>query len=104
MIALYAAKAWGFLKGVPWKVYAAVGAALLLWFVYAEGRDAGREEVKAELREAEAKAVKRSEKAITKADMEAASRAEAEAAVIADQVEAIETAEDNGENSLDALF
>ena len=104
MIALYAAKAWGFLKGVPWQVYAAVGAALLLWFVYAEGKDAGREEVMAELREAEAKAVKRSEKAASKADTKAAKREEAEAAVIAEQIEAIEAAEASGENALDALF
>ena len=33
MIALYAAKAWGFLKGVPWQVYAAAALVVVTLIV-----------------------------------------------------------------------
>jgi hypothetical protein len=43
-----------FLKGVPWQVYAAIGAALIVWFAYNRGFDARDETAKAEMAALEA--------------------------------------------------
>ncbi|MXP43003.1 hypothetical protein [Allopontixanthobacter sediminis] len=41
MIALYAAKALGFLKGIPWQVWAGIAALLIVGLAYCQGVDAG---------------------------------------------------------------
>jgi ATPase subunit of ABC transporter with duplicated ATPase domains len=48
MIALVL-KALAFAKRLPWQVYAAIGAALLLWFTYHRGYDAARTRYRAEM-------------------------------------------------------
>lgn len=101
-------KAWDALRRIPWFVWVAL-AVLALWWIdrsgqYREGRADGREAVMAELRAAEQAAGKRALKAAAKADEKAAKREEAQAKVIADQIKAIEAAEADDENALDALF
>lgn len=101
-------KAWAAIKTVPWFVWVAV-AVVALWFIdrnaqYREGYDNGAESVKAELRAAQAKAAETALKAAARADEKAIARAEAESEVIERQLDAIERAEANDENPLDALF
>ena len=101
-------KIWAALKSVPWFVWIGV-AVLALWFIdrnaqYREGFENGRTEVLEELRTAQAKAAETALKAAAQADEKALERAEAEAEVIERQLDAIERAEANDENPLDALF
>lgn len=103
------AKAWAAIKAVPWPVYV---AALILgaWLFidrnaqYREGYENGAESVKAELRTAQAKAAENALKAAAQSDKKGIERAEIEAEVIEGQIEAIEKAEANDKNALDALF
>lgn len=95
---------WGLIKRVPWPVFAALAVLIAAW-LYGNHRAAQeRAEIAAELREAEAEAVKNSLEAASKADTKAAKRAEVEAKVIGEQIEAIEAAEVAGRNPLDELF
>ncbi len=71
---------------------------------YDKGFDNGRTEVLEELRAAQAKAAETALKAAAQADEKALERAEAEAEVIERQLDAIERAEANDKNPLDALF
>jgi len=101
-------KIWAALKSVPWFVWVGV-AVVSLWFIdrnaqYREGFENGRTEVMEELRTAQAKAAENALKAAAQADEKALERAEAEAEIIERQLEAIERAEANDENPLDALF
>ena len=101
-------KIWAALKSVPWFVWIGV-AVLALWFIdrnaqYREGFESGRTEVLEELRTAQVKAAENALKAAAQADEKALERAEAEAEVIERQIDAIERAEANDENPLDALF
>lgn len=102
------AKVWDAIKSVPWFVWVAV-AVVAMWLMdrnaqYREGFENGAESVKAELRAAQSKAAETALKAAAQADEKALERAEAEAEVIERQLDAIERAEANDENPLDALF
>ena len=93
---------------VPLKAWIAI-ALVLAWqadrHFHGNARFAdGRESVKAELRQAEAKAVDRSMKAAANADEYGAKQAEQTAQVIAGQLTRIEEAEKRGESALDAYF
>lgn len=101
-------KVWAAIKAVPWQVYA-IGALVAAIPIngcvqYNKGYDNGAESVKAELRAAQSKAAETALKAAAQADEKALERAEAEAEVIERQLDAIERAEANDENPLDALF
>lgn len=101
-------KVWGALRAVPWQVYvigALVAAIPINGCVqYREGFENGRGEVLEQLRKAEAEAAQKSLEAVARADEEAIERAEKEAEIIAGQLEAIERAEAEERNPLDALF
>jgi hypothetical protein len=104
----FALKAHGLLKRVPWPVYAAL-ALLAVWawdrISYGNRRyDAGRAAVVAELKQAQAKVMKRAAAAIAAADDAGAKRAEVETKVLSGQIKKIEQAEAKNENPLDALF
>ena len=71
---------------------------------YCTGRGDGREAVKLELRAAEVKAGEKAMKAVAKQEAAAAVRAEAEAVQAKEALQAVERAEAEGGNSLDALF
>ena len=101
-------KVWAALKAVPWFVWVAIAVAAL-WFIdrnaqYREGFENGRGEVLEQLRKAEAEAAQKALEAVARADEKALERAEAEAEVIERQLDAIQRAEANDENPLDALF
>jgi hypothetical protein len=96
------------LRGVDWRIYAALAALLILQIhgctSYNRGYDAGETAVLDKLREAEAKAVTRSLEAAAKADAVAAKKAEERAEVIAGQIAAIEQAEREGRSAVDAIM
>lgn len=101
-------KVWAALKSVPWFIWVAV-AVVALWFIdrnaqYREGFENGRGEVLEQLRKAEVEAAQKSLEAAAQADEKALERAEAEAEVIERQLDAIERAEAEERNPLDALF
>lgn len=100
----WALSAWGMLGKVPREVWYGLAAFAAWWLFSSHYIDVGKERVYTELREAQAKAEKLAEEARGVADAKAAERAAVEAEVIADQIEAIETAESEGENPLDAIF
>lgn len=100
----WALSAWGMLGKVPREVWYALAALAAWWWFSSHYYDEGRESVFAELREAEKKAQDEAAKARDVADTKAAERAVVEAEIIAGQIEAIEKAEANDENALDALF
>jgi len=104
MIALYAAKALGFLKGIPWPVYAAVALVLAFWLYGNHQYAAGKQVVIERLEKAEAKAQADAIKAARSADVKQQKRAvEFEA-----QQETLEgiisDAQSDNTNALDGIF
>ena len=89
---------------LPWQIYAALGLLIAVQVYGCKRYNEGRESVKAELRQAEAKAIDRSMKAAAKADEYGAKQAEQTAQVIAGQLTRIEEAEKRGESAVDAYF
>jgi hypothetical protein len=49
---------WQFLRGIPWQVWAALGALLLLFVAYSQGKGAGVAQERARQAQIEAQAVK----------------------------------------------
>ena len=94
----------GFLRGVPWQVYAGIALVLGIYGYGCERYNAGRESVLVELRQAEANARAKAADARRVADAEALERAKQfdEQQETLEQV--IENAESNNSNPLDDLF
>lgn len=93
-----------FLGKLPWQLYAALGAILLLFATYHKGRHDGKQVMIARLEEAERVAKEKAAKAIVKADAnqaEEAAKFEAQQEVLRG---AIEQAEQDGGNALDSIF
>lgn len=93
-----------FLGKVPREIWYALAVLLAVWWLRADAYSDGRESVLTELRQAEADAQLKADKAVTEAEKNAAKREAVQAAQAADQIKAIEQAEANNENALDALF
>lgn len=94
----------GFLRGVPWQVYAGV-ALILAGYAYGCAQyDAGRESVLDELRKQQIEAQARAEAARKSADAEAAERAQEFEGEQEALEKAIENAETSDVNPLDNLF
>tara|TARA_B100000678_G_C18098851_1_gene457921 strand:+ start:453 stop:761 length:309 start_codon:yes stop_codon:yes gene_type:complete len=95
---------WGFLKGIPWQVWAGIALLIAFWW-WGNHREAqGRDAILEQLREAEANAAIMAKNAADSADANERDRAadfEAEREVLE---EAIQQAEASGGNALDALF
>jgi ABC-type transporter MlaC component len=101
---IWALSALGWLKGLPWQVYAGLFLLAAFPITYCKGVHDGREEVLTELREKSDEAKQKAEAARQIADEGAQNRAdefEAKQEVLTD---AIEQAETNGGNALDAIF
>ena len=94
----------GFLKRVPWQVWAVIGI-LAAGYIYGEVRfNAGKQVVIERLKEAEREAERKSIEALKSADAEAKERS-AEFGQEQETLEkAIENAESTGSNPLDGLF
>jgi hypothetical protein len=50
---------WQFMRGIPWQAYAALGALVLLFIAYSQGKGAGVAQERARHAQIEAQAVKR---------------------------------------------
>jgi hypothetical protein len=50
---------WQFMRGIPWQAYAALGALVLLFIAYSQGKGAGVAQERARQAQIEAQAVKR---------------------------------------------
>jgi hypothetical protein len=93
-----------FLGKIPREVWYALAVLAAVWWIRADAYSDGRESVLTELREAEDKAREKAAKAIEEADKAGAKRAQIEAETRAADIEAIERAEETGDNPLDNLF
>jgi Flp pilus assembly protein TadB len=94
----------GFLKAIPWPIYAAIAlvAAFFFWGDYQHER--GRDVVLTELRKAEAQAKAKRRAAIIESDAKAKDRAKEFGAQQDILQETIENAQETDSNPLDALF
>ena len=104
MIALYAAKAFGFLKGIPWPVYAAIALVLAFWLYGNHQYAAGKQVVIERLEKAEAKAQADAVKAAQSADVKQQERAVEFEAQQETLEKVIDESERDGKNAIDALF
>ena len=104
MIALYAAKALGFLKGIPWLVYAAIALVLAFWLYGNHQYNAGKQVVIERLEKAEAKAQADAIKAARSADVKQQERAVEFEAQQKTLEGIISDAKTNDTNALDGLF
>jgi hypothetical protein len=93
-----------FLGKIPREVWYALAVLAAVWWIRADAHNDGRESVLTELREAEDKAREKAAKVIEEADKAGAKRAQIEAETRAADIQAIEKAEANDTNSLDAIF
>lgn len=48
--------AWNFLKGVPWQVWAIIGAGVFCWWLYSQGYNTGKADLQQKIDEANTKA------------------------------------------------
>lgn len=95
---------WGFLRGVPWQVYAGLALLAAFWIWGNHQYSEGRESVLVELRAAEAEAKEAAIDAAASAD---ASERDRVADFMAEQEalsDVIEQAEKENGNALDAIF